>query len=369
MNVLVTGSKGFIAKNLIVHLKERKTLNIFEYDKDMELSILETYCKEADFIYHLAGINRTLDDLEFMEGNFGFTADLLDILNKYNKKCPVMISSSIQASLSNPYGKSKKACEDLLISYSIQSRAKAYIYRLPNVFGKWCRPNYNSVIATFCHNIANNLPITVDDPDKVIHLVYIDDVVKELIHLLDTRPVKSEFFHEIGPVYSNTLGQISKLLSTFYEIRRKGMVPDLSDDFTKKLYSTYLSYLPEENFNYDLNMNIDNRGSFTEFIRTLSCGQISVNVTKPGIIKGNHYHHTKVEKFLVVSGSGVIRLKKLNSDHIIEYFVDSNHLQVVDIPVGYTHNIENLGNTDLITIIWCNEVFDPENPDTYYLEV
>ena len=367
MKVLVTGSSGFIGKNLITKLKEEKKLTIYEYDKDKDKQTLEKYCKEADFVYHLAGINRPDGEEEFMKGNHGFTLELLELLSKYNKGCPLMLSSSIQAMLRNPYGKSKKAAEDLVLNYSMTDGADVFIYRLPNVFGKWCKPNYNSVVATFCHNITRNLSITIDDPEKVINLVYIDDVVNELIRLLDQpdQPEAKQTFYEVQPTYSVSLGRIAELLYSFQEGPSTGYIPDLADEFTKKLYSTYLSYRPEECLSYKLTMHCDHRGSFTEFLKADSSGQISVNVIKPGITKGNHYHHTKVEKFLVVGGRGVIRLKHIISGQSKEFYVSSETLEVIEIPVGYFHNIENLGNTDMIVIIWCNEIFDKAHPDTY----
>lgn len=369
MKILITGAKGFIGKNLVAEFRNRKYSDIYEYDLETDPSLLDDYCKEADFVFHLAGVNRPIEQKEYMEGNFGFTSTLLNTLKKYKNSCPVMISSSIQAEIENPYGKSKKAGEDLLFNYSKETSSNVLIYRFPNVFGKWCRPNYNSVIATFCHNIAHNLPITVNDPSVVLKLVYIDDVVKELINALEGKETKKGAFCEVPEVYSITLGEIVDLLYSFKNSREERSIPDMSNGFTKKLYSTYLSYLPSDNFNYELKMNIDNRGSFTEFIRTIDRGQVSVNVSKPGITKGNHWHNTKNEKFLVVSGRGVIRFRKIDSNEIIEYYVSGDKLEVVDIPVGYTHNIENLGDTDMVTIMWVNEPFEPDKPDTYYLEV
>ncbi len=369
MKILITGAKGFIGKNLVAELKNRNYTDIFEYDKDTDPDLLDKYCEEADFVFHLAGVNRPKDESEFMEGNFGFTLTLLEKLKKYGNICPVMISSSIQAKLDNPYGRSKKAGEDLLFNYSQETGARVLVYRFPNVFGKWCRPNYNSAIATFCHNIARDLPITVNDPKVVLNLVYIDDLVNELINALEGKENRIGDFCEVPVVYTVTLGKIVELIYSFKKSREELSIPDMSDEFTKKLYSTYLSYLPEDQFSYVLKMNVDNRGSFTEFIRTLDRGQVSINISKPGITKGNHWHHTKNEKFLVVSGNGVIRFRKIDSDEDIEYFVSGDKLEVVDIPPGYTHNIENLGDTDMVTIMWANEPFDPENPDTYYLEV
>lgn len=369
MKVLVTGAKGFIGKNLIAELKNRSYTDIFEYDKDTDPSLLDEYCEEADIVFHLAGVNRPKEQDEFMEGNFGFTSTLLGTLKKYQNTCPVMISSSIQAEIDNPYGKSKKAGEDLLLEYGKETGAKVLIYRFPNVFGKWCRPNYNSAVATFCHNIAHKLPIIVNDPSVVMNLVYIDDVVEELINILQGKENADGIFCEVPVVHTITLGEIIYLINSFKNSREERSIPDMSNAFTKKLYSTYLSYLPEDQFGYGLKMNVDNRGSFTEFIKTPDRGQVSVNISKPGIVKGNHWHHTKNEKFLVVSGKGVIRFRKIDSDEIVEYFVSGEKMEVVDIPTGYTHNIENLGDKDMVTIMWANESFDPEKPDTYYLEV
>jgi len=369
MKILVTGAKGFIGKNLITELRNRDYTDIIEYDKDTDLSLLDEYCKEADFVFHLAGVNRPQKQSEYMEGNFGFTSKLLDTLKKYKNTCPVLMSSSIQAELDNPYGKSKKAGEDLLFAYSKETGVKVLVYRLPNVFGKWCRPNYNSAVATFCYNIAHNLPITVNDPTVVMNLVYIDDVVEELISALQGKENCAGQFCEVSAVYNISLGEIVDLIYLFKNSREERTVPDMKDSFTKKLYSTYLSYLPEDQFSYCLKMNQDNRGSFTEFIKTVDRGQVSINISKPGVTKGNHWHQTKTEKFLVVSGKGVIRFRKIDSDKVIEYHVSGEKMEVLDIPPGYTHNIENLGDTDMVTIMWANEPFNPEKPDTYYLEV
>jgi UDP-2-acetamido-2,6-beta-L-arabino-hexul-4-ose reductase len=369
MNILVTGAKGFIGKNLIAELKNQNYNDIFEFSKETDPNLLDEYCKEADFVFHLAGVNRPKDQSEFMDGNYGFTSTLLETLKKHNNTCPVMISSSIQAGIDNPYGISKKAGEDLIFKYSKETGAKVLVYRFPNVFGKWCKPNYNSAIATFCHNIARNLQINVNDSSVVMNLVYIDDVIEELINALTNRENKVGHFCEVPIVHTNTLGEIVDLIVSYKKCREDRSIPNMSDSFTKKLYSTYLSYLPEDQFSYELKMNVDQRGSFTEFIKTVDRGQVSVNISKPGITKGNHWHHTKNEKFLVVSGSGVIRFRKIDSDEIIEYFVCGDKLEVVDIPIGYTHNIENLGNSDMVTIMWANEHFDPEKPDTYFLEV
>lgn len=380
MKILVTGAKGFIGKNLIAefnNIKESKAktyslssdLSVFEYDLDTDPALLDVYCKEADFVFHLAGVNRPKEQSEFMEGNFGFTSVLLDTLKKHDNNCPVMLSSSIQAELDNPYGISKKSGEDLLFKYGRETGAEIFIYRFPNVFGKWCRPNYNSAVATFCNNIAHNLPIQVNDRNTQMTLVYIDDVVKELISAMTGSPHKQSNYCIVPVEHHITLGEMADLIYSFKESRKNLQVPDLSDVFTKKLYSTYLSYLPADNFSYPLKMHIDDRGSFTEFLKSPERGQVSVNISKPGITKGQHWHHTKNEKFLVVSGKGVIRFRKINNEKVYEYFVSGEKLEVVDIPVGYTHNIENLGDTDMVTVMWVNEVFDPEKPDTYYLTV
>lgn len=380
MNILITGARGFIGKNLIAELhniKEGKAkgynlnpeFTIFEYDIDTDPSLLDGYCKDADFVFHLAGVNRPKDQSEFMEGNFGFTSLLLDTLKKHGNNCPVMLSSSIQAELDNPYGVSKKAGENLLLEYGRETGSDVLIYRFPNVFGKWCRPNYNSAVATFCHNVAHDLPIQVNDRSVKLTLVYIDDVVKELIAALEGNPNKSGEFCKVPVEHQITLGEIVELIYSFKDSRENLLVSDLSDPFTKKLYSTYLSYLPEDQFSYSLKMNVDERGSFTEFLKSNDRGQVSVNISKPGITKGQHWHHTKNEKFLVVSGKGVIRFRKIDEVKVHEYYVSGEKLEVVDIPVGYTHNIENLGDTDMVTVMWVNEIFDPEHPDTFFLPV
>lgn len=369
MKILITGSKGFVGRNLVSELKNRDYNNLFEYDLETDKSLLEKYCSEADFVFHLAGVNRTNNETDFMDVNHDFTLTLLNTLKKYNNKCPVMISSSIQAEYENPYGISKKAGENLLIDYNKDTGAKIYIYRFPNIFGKWCRPNYNSVIATFCYNIARDLPIKVHDPSVTLKLVYIDDVVNELIAALENRENRSGIFCEVPISYNKTVGEIADLIYSFRKSRDELIIPNMSDDFIKKLYSTYLSYLPEDNLSYKLKMNIDNRGSFTECFKSPYIGQVSVNIIKPGVVKGNHWHHTKTEKFLTISGKGVIRLRKIDSDKIIEYFVSDEKLEIVDIPAGFTHNIENLGDTDMVTLMWANELFNREKPDTFYLNV
>lgn len=380
MNILITGAKGFIGRNLVAELnniKEGKAkgyglsadLNIFEYDMGTDPSLLDRFCRDADFVFHLAGVNRPKEQGEFMEGNFGFTSTLLDALKRYGNNCPVMLASSIQAELDNPYGVSKKAGEDLLFSYGREVGAEVLVYRFPNVFGKWCRPNYNSAVATFCNNVANDLPIQVNDRSVNMTLVYIDDVVSELISTLEGKPTRVGEFCSVPVEHKITLGEIVDLIYSFKESRENLQVADLSDGFTKKLYSTYLSYLPVDGFSYPLTMNVDERGSFTEFLKSPDRGQVSINISKPGITKGQHWHHTKNEKFLVVSGKGVIRFRKIDEEKVYEYFVSGDKLEVVDIPVGYTHNIENLGETDMVTVMWVNEVFDPEHPDTFFLPV
>lgn len=369
MKILVTGSKGFIGKNLISELENRGYRKIYRFDRETDKERLGEYTRDCDFVFHLAGVNRPKNENEFMKGNYGFTSELLDLLRSNGNTCPIMLASSIQAELDNAYGKSKKAGEDLLFAYSEETGARVLVYRLPNVFGKWSKPNYNGVVATFCYSIARGLPIQIHDRNAVLRLAYIDDVVDELVKGLKGNETRNGEFCVIPTVHTASLGEIAELIWSFRKSRLDLSVPDLSDPFVKKLYSTYLSYLPPEAFSYDLKMNTDSRGSFTEFIRTADRGQVSVNISKPGITKGNHWHHTKNEKFLVVSGRGLIRFRRPDSDEVIEYYVSGEKLQVVDIPPGYTHNIENLGDTDMVTIMWANEPFDPDNPDTYYLEV
>lgn len=376
MKILVTGAKGFIGRNLLATLKYIDGAEVLPFDIDTEAGLLEQYAAQCDFVVHLAGINRPPEPSEFMKGNFGFTETLLAVLEKAGNKSPVLVTSSVQAALDNEYGKSKLAAEELLFDYADRAGARVHVYRLPNVFGKWCRPNYNSAVATFCHNIARNLPITVTDPAICLTLVYIDDVVAEIVRVIKETeltvqgidvPTTLEYrrIKEIPVTHRATLGRITELLYKFKESRMTLQVPDVSDPFEKKLYSTYLSYIPDEEYVYDLNMHCDHRGSFTEIIRTPERGQFSVNISKPGITKGEHWHHTKNEKFLVVSGRGVIRLRNINGGDVKEFFVSGERLQVVDIPTGYTHNIENLGDTDMVTFMWANEVFNPDVPDTY----
>lgn len=368
MNILVTGSNGFIGKNLIEKLKEIGTHQIICVDKENTKEELINGVISADFIFHLAGINRPKDEKEFFEGNSGLTGEIVDLLKKANKSTSIVITSSIQAELDNAYGKSKKLSEECLFNYSKETGATVSIYRLPNVFGKWCRPNYNSAVATFCNNIAKGEEVWVSDPNVEMTLVYIDDVVRCLVSTMNNNETESGYV-SVDTEHKIKLGKIVELLKSFKESRNTLMIPDMSDEITKKLYSTYLSYIPEDKFAYPLKMNVDNRGSFTEFIKTADRGQVSVNISKPGITKGNHWHNTKNEKFLVVSGNGVIRFRKPDSQEIIEYRISGEKLEVVDIPVGYTHSIVNEGNSDMVTIMWVNEVFNPEVPDTIWLEV
>lgn len=369
MKILVTGSNGFIAKNLIAELKTINSYEIYEYSKSSTEDELDAYCQKAEFVFHLAGINRPDDPSEFMKGNVGLTESLIEKLKRHQNTCPLMISSSTQATLDNPYGESKRAGEDVVFRHGTTTGARVLVYRFPNVFGKWCRPSYNSAVATFCHNIAHDLPIKVNDPEVELNLVYIDDLVQELVRAVEGRENRVGEFCEVPVTHKVKLGKIVDYLEFFKTSRELRAIPNMSDGFEKKLYSTYLSYLPKDEFSYPLKMNVDHRGSFTEFIKTPERGQVSVNISKPGITKGNHWHHSKNEKFLVVSGHGVIRFRNIYSDEIIEYFVSGDKLEVVDIPTGYTHNIENLGETDMVTIMWANEAFDPEHPDTYFLEV
>lgn len=369
MKILVTGANGFVGKNLITELNNKGYKEVYKFDIDIDKSLLDEYTKDCEFIFHLAGVNRPKDEKEFMEGNFGFTSELLGLLQKHENKAPILITSSIQAERDNPYGLSKKAGEDLIFQYSKDTGAKALVYRLTNLFGKWSRPNYNTVVATYCFNIARGLDIQVNNPDAELTLCYIDDVLAEFINALKGKESRNGDYCFVPVTHKIKLGDLAGKIRSFKESRNNLNIPDMSDELTKKLYSTYLSFLPENEFSYDLYMHCDNRGSFTEFIRTVERGQVSVNISKPGITKGNHWHNTKNEKFLVVSGKGVIRFRKVGSDEVIEYFVSGENLQVVDIPTGYTHNIENLGETDMVTIMWANECFNPDKPDTYFLEV
>ena len=369
MKILVTGAKGFVGKNLVLNLKNQfPECEVFEFDKESTVKELESYVKNCDFVYHLAGVNRPKTTNEFVEGNFDLTKNLLELIKKHKNKCPILITSSIQASLDNDYGKSKKMAEDLMFKFSKENGNKAFVYRLPNLFGKWCRPNYNSVVATWCYNIANGLDIQINDPSKTLELAYIDDVVSEFIKCLDNKETKKGNFCIIPTTKVISLGSLAKLIKSFKNSRFNLEIPMVNNAFAKKLYSTYLSYLPENGFAYNLKMNKDNRGSFTECFKTKQ-GQVSVNVCKPGITKGNHYHNTKVEKFLVVKGKGIFEFRKVGTDEVISYNLSSKSLKVLDIPPGYTHNFTNTGKSDLIVLIWCNEKFNKRKPDTYFEKV
>lgn len=401
MKVLVTGAKGFVGRNLCAQLNNIKAGKarcydglvvdeVFEYDIDSTPEELDRYCREADFVFNLAGVNRPKDNDEFMKGNFGFASTLLDTLKKYGNTCPVMLSSSIQATLigryaQSDYGKSKLAGEELFFDYGRETGAKVLVYRFPNLYGKWCRPNYNSVVATFCNNIANDLPIQINDPSVELELLYIDDLVEEMICALKGEEHHCEFdgvetvlktdgrYCAAILTHHVKLGEIVDLLHRFADMPKTLMIPEIPiDSFVKRLLSTYLSYLPKDKAIFDLKMNCDNRGSFTELVHTLNCGQVSINISKPGITKGEHWHHSKWEQFIVVSGHGLIRLRNENDPNadILEYEVSGDKIQSVIMLPGYTHNIINLSDTqDLVTVMYCNEIFDPNRPDTYFDKV
>lgn len=396
MKILVTGAKGFVGKNLCAQLNNIKDGKarcygdvaieaVFEYDIDSTQEDLDAYCQEADFVFNLAGVNRPKTQEEFMQGNFGFASTLLDTLKKHKNSCPVMLSSSIQATLQgrfgeSEYGKSKKAGEELFFEYAKETGAKVLVYRFPNLFGKWCRPNYNSAVATFCNNIANDLPIQVNDASVELELLYIDDLVDEMIAALKGEEHHCEFEgvetvlradgrYCAAPVtHKVTLGEIVELLHRFAAQPQTLVVPEIPDNsFAKKLYSTYLSYLPKEKAIFDLKMNIDQRGSFTELLRSEKCGQVSINISKPGITKGQHWHNTKWEFFMVVAGKGLIQQRRIGSDEVLNFEVSGEKIQAVHMLPGYTHNIINLSETeDLVTVMWANEAFDPNRPDTYF---
>lgn len=382
MNILVTGAHGFVGKNLCAALyniasgKDKShnlvpDITVFEYDIDTEPALLDSYCRDCDFVFHLAGVNRPKEESEFLEHNFGFTATLLNALKKHHNTCPVMISSSIQAANDTPYGLSKKAGEDLLFSYARETGANVLVYRLPNVFGKWCKPNYNSAVATFCHNIAHDLPIQVNDPRVNMTLVYIDDVVDELIRAITGGENRDGDFCKIPIEHKITLGEIVDLIYRFKDQPENLVILEIpSGSFEKKLYSTYLSYLPKEKVAFPLKMNVDNRGSFTELLKTEKCGQFSVNISKPGITKGQHWHNTKWEFFIVVSGKGLIEQRKIGTDEVLRYEVSGDKIEAVHMLPGYTHNIINLSDVEnLVTVMWANETFDPNKPDTFFEEV
>ena len=395
LKVLVTGAKGFVGKNLCAQLnniKEGKKRNsgieieeVFEYDIDSTNEELDEYCRKADFVFNLAGVNRPENPEDFRNGNFGFASVLLDTLKKHRNICPIMLSSSIQATLigryaGHPYGESKKAGEELFFEYANETGAKVLVYRFPNLFGKWCRPNYNSAVATFCHNIAHGLPIQVNDPNVELELLYIDDLIDEMILSLQGKEHRCEF-DGLDPVMTENgrycvvpvtfhvrLGEIAKLIKSFAELPQTLTIPEIpADSFARRLVSTYLSYLPEDKAIYDLKMNVDSRGSFTELIHTPNCGQVSINISKPGITKGEHWHNSKWEIFIVVKGHGLIQMRKEGTDEILEYEVSGDNIQSVIMIPGYTHNIINLSDTeDLVTVMYCNEIFDPNKPDTYF---
>lgn len=395
MKILVTGAKGFVGKNLCLELKnirdgkarcygDLSIEEVFEYDIDSTPEELDAYCKNADFVFNLAGVNRPQNQEEFMQGNFGFASTLLDTLKKYGKTCPVMLSSSQQASLTgrfgnSEYGRSKKAGEDLFLDYGKETGAKVLVYRFPNLYGKWCRPNYNSAVATFCNAVANDLPYTVNDPSVELELLYIDDLIAEMIGALKGEEHRCEFdglevvtsdngrYCYCPVTHKATLGQIVDLLNQFKAMPQTLLIPEIpADSFAKRLYSTYLSYLPKEGAIFDLKMNCDARGSFTELVHTLNCGQVSINISKPGITKGQHWHHSKWEQFIVVKGHGLIQMRKEGTDEVREYEVSGDHIQSVIMLPGYTHNIINLSDTeDLVTVMYCNEIFDPQHPDTF----
>jgi UDP-2-acetamido-2,6-beta-L-arabino-hexul-4-ose reductase len=396
MKILVTGAKGFVGKNLCAQLNnikdgkarwygDVKVDEVMEYDIDTDPKLLDEYCQRADFVFNLAGVNRPQDPKEFMEGNFGFASTLLDTLKRHKNACPVMISSSIQATLAgrfgtSEYGKSKKAGEELMFEYGKETGAKILVYRFPNLFGKWCRPNYNSAVATFCNNIANDLPIQVNDPSVELELLYIDDLVDEMILTLAGKEHHCEFdgvetvltengrYCAVPTTHKITLGGIVELLESFRRQSETLMLPEIPNgSFAKKLYTTYLSYLPKEKVAYPVKMNVDDRGSFTELIRTAKCGQVSVNISKPGITKGQHWHNTKWEFFIVVSGHGLIQERKIGSDEVLNFKVSGEKIEVVHMLPGYTHNIINLSETEpLVTVMYANEIFDPNRPDTYF---
>ena len=368
--ILITGAGGFVGKNLVATLRTAGYTDLMLFEKDDTPETLADYCRRAAFVVHLAGINRPTNPSEFYTGNAGLTDTLLANLEAAGNTAPVLVTSSTQAELDNDYGKSKRQAEEAIFAHRRRTGAMVYVFRMPGVFGKWCRPNYNSVVATFCHNVAHGLPIQVRDSAFSLPLVYIDDVVACILAAFDGNVMMDRSATPIchmHPIHEVTLGRLAELIQGFAAGRTSLAVPDLAPgSFEKKLYSTYLSYLPSDQFSYPLEMHTDNRGSFTEFLRSPERGQVSINISHPGIVKGNHWHHTKNEKFLVVKGEGVIRFRNIFSKEVIEYHVSGDKLEVVDIPCGYTHNIENVGTEDMVTVMWANEAFDPDHPDTFF---
>lgn len=366
MKILITGSNGFIGQNLITYLRQREAIDILAFDIEDTSIELDAYLAEADFVYHLAGVNRPPDEDSFFTGNAGLTEDICNRLSKRSNPPPLLISSSIQAVLDNPYGRSKRLAEEAVSRYSKQTGGCSIIYRLENVFGKWSRPNYNTVVATFCYNIAHDLPITISDPARHIELIHIDDVVRHFAAELDTDNVNKVAWKRVTPAFKITLGQLSETIHSFRDIRQTLQIPALNDSFTHKLYGMYLTYLDEDNFAYNLTQRCDERGCLAEFIKSASFGQIFVSRTKPGITRGNHYHHTKTEKFMVLEGEAIVRFRHIQHHDVIEYPVQGNDFRVIDIPPGYTHSIENIGTGELVTLFWASEIFDPKQADTIY---
>lgn len=369
MNILITGANGFVGKNLVATLEQDNRYTLFKVTRETSTDELVDYASKADFVYHLAGVNRPQDTAEFRQGNVDFTNDLLTALAKSNNNAPIVLTSSIQAENDSQYGMSKKDGEALVFQYGQDRGVPVFIYRLPNLFGKWSKPNYNSVIATFSYKIARNEDIIINDPEVELKLVYIDDLIEEFLRALEGAPTKEGKYCIVPVSYKKTLGVIADLLKEFKNSRNSRVISNFNDEFILKLYSTYLNFLPVEDFSYPLVMHEDPRGSFTEFVKSPYAGQVSVNVSKPGITKGEHWHHTKNEKFLVVTGHGVIRFRDYFSDDMVEYEVSGDKLEVVDIPTGYTHSIVNTGDADMVTIMWVNEMFNPNHPDTFFLEV
>jgi UDP-2-acetamido-2,6-beta-L-arabino-hexul-4-ose reductase len=367
MKVLITGSQGFIAKNLIAHLQEDKSIQIYNFAKNDSHTLLEAYLKEVDFIFHLAGVNRPKNPKEFFEGNSDLTKSIVDILQKEQKSTPILLSSSTQVTRDNDYGKSKKEAEELLIKYANQTGAAIYIYRLPNVFGKWSKPNYNTVIATWCYNIAHNIPIQINDRETELNLVYIDDVIASFMEKLDLN--STQHYFEVATSYQKTLGEIEHLLYAFKQNRDNLVIPNVGEGFEKALYATYLSFLPKEDFSYELKGYEDERGTFYEILKTLSSGQFSLSTTAPGVTRGNHYHHTKNEKFLVVKGKALLEYRHIVTNEKISYTVSDQKMEVIEMIPGYTHNITNIGDEEMILFLWANEVFDRQKPDTYFAKV